>query len=236
MCQRLGELAKSRGIDANSCIVAGEITPEVFQYSDVECRKLGVGSEIPFADQSLDTVFAIEVLEHTRRPYDFFDEVFRVLKPRGLLVFSVPNAMHLSSRFQILFQGFGDMFDAPSKRAENAGRICGHIMPLNYGYFHYGLSISGFTEIQTYTDRRKRGSLFLSLCLYPALHVGSVLRDRKLRRYDEQVWRENRKIVYKMNSLDMLSARSCIVSAIKPYAQDQMALSRFRVMSNKLVA
>jgi len=228
MCQRLGELAKSRGMVAGDCLEAGEITPESFQYADVHCARLNVDSVIPFAEEEFDVVYAIEVLEHTRRPYDFLDEAFRVLKPNGMLVFSVPNVMHILSRLQILFQGFGEMFDAPSKRIENAGRICGHIMPLNYSYFEYGLSVSGFTEISTYTDRRKCSSFLLSLFLYPVLYAGSLFRDRKLRKYDKQVWRENRKIIYKMNSLEMLSARSCIVSAIKPNSEFRLRNERDR--------
>ena len=216
MCERLGNYAQQQGIEPSDCVIASEVVPECFEYEPIECRKIGINSEIPMDDDSLDVVYAIEVLEHCRRPYDFFDQAFRVLKPGGMVLFSVPNIMHLTSRLQNLFQGYGEMFDAPSKLEENAGRICGHIMPLNFAWFHYGLTVSGFEQIKSHADRRKRGAMFLSAVMSPALLAGSVMRDIKVRRYDKDVWKENRSLIYKMNSIDTLTSRSCIVQAYKP--------------------
>lgn len=42
------------------------------------------------ADQSFDFVVCTEVLEHTLRPFDAADEIFRILKPGGLLFLSAP--------------------------------------------------------------------------------------------------------------------------------------------------
>ena len=89
-------------------------------------------------------------------------------------------------------------------------------MPLNYAYFHYGLTVSGFESIHTHIDRRKKSALYLALILHPWLWLATRLRDRELKKFDEEVWMENRDLIFKMNSLDMLTARSCIVSAIKP--------------------
>ena len=216
MCERLGEFAKDKGLQPRNCLVAGEVVPEIFEYRDTDCVKLGIHSEIPFPDNEFTAVYAIEVLEHTRRPYDFFDEAFRVLKPDGLLVFSVPNLMHLHSRLKFFFQGYGDLFGPPSSLKKNAGRTCGHIMPLNYACFHYGLTVSGFESIRTHIDRRKKSALSLSLILHPWLWLATRLRDLELRKFDEEVWMENRKLIFKMNSMDMLTSRSCIVSATKP--------------------
>ena len=65
------------------------------------------------------------------------------------------------------------MFGPPSSLDKNAGRICGHIMPLSYAHFVYGLRRAGFTEIEFHTDRLKRSSLFLSIVSYPLLWIGA---------------------------------------------------------------
>jgi 2-polyprenyl-3-methyl-5-hydroxy-6-metoxy-1,4-benzoquinol methylase len=45
---------------------------------------------LPFGDQSVDCVAAFEVLEHVAEPGAMLDEAFRMLKPGGLLMLSVP--------------------------------------------------------------------------------------------------------------------------------------------------
>lgn len=47
---------------------------------------------LPFEDASADYVLCLEVMEHLENPTYFLAEVKRVLKPRGKLVLSVPNA------------------------------------------------------------------------------------------------------------------------------------------------
>ncbi len=216
MCQRLGEFFERTGADPKKHLVACEITPEVFRYEKVECRKIGVNSEIPFAAESLSLIYAIEVLEHTFRPYDFFNEAYSKLRPGGWLLFSVPNSLHFKSRLLFLLTGFAEMFGPPSTDVKNAGRICGHIMPLNYAYFVYGLKRLGFVDVQFHKDRSKRSSYGLALMFYPILRLASAWYDRRLKAYDHEVWLENRSVVNRVNRLDMLSSRSCIVVARKP--------------------
>ncbi len=48
------------------------------------------GVEMPFEDNTFDTVLATEVLEHCPYPLVFLKEVNRVLKPNGRLIFTVP--------------------------------------------------------------------------------------------------------------------------------------------------
>jgi SAM-dependent methyltransferase len=174
-----------------------------------------VDSVIPFPDASFDLIYAIEVLEHTFRPYDFFKQAFAKLKKGGHLIVTVPNSLHFKSRLSFLFSGFAEMFGPCSTREKNAGRICGHIMPLNYANFVYALRTAGFSEMEFARDRTKKSSMAWSLVFYPFLKIASVLYDRGLRAYDKEVWEENRDVVYRVNSLDVLTSRSCIMIARK---------------------
>lgn len=213
MCWRIGELLEKKGMLPNEHLAACEIAPEKFQYGKVKCHAIATDSKIPFNNENFDIIYAIEVLEHAPRPYDFFKEAYAKLKPGGRLIFSVPNTLQLQSRLKFLLTGFGEMYPPPSIHDRNAGRICGHIMPLNYPYFHYGLRKAGFSGIEFHADRRKKGALFLTALLYPFIRAGSRGYDKDLKKYDPEVWEETKMVLTDMNSLDMLTSRSCIITA-----------------------
>jgi SAM-dependent methyltransferase len=50
---------------------------------------------MPLPDNSFDTVLSAEVLEHVPDPAKALSEIYRVLKPGGHLVMSVPHLMYL---------------------------------------------------------------------------------------------------------------------------------------------
>ena len=49
----------------------------------------------PFADNSFDFIFAIEVIEHIENDHDAAKEIYRILKPGGFLITTVPAFMFL---------------------------------------------------------------------------------------------------------------------------------------------
>jgi SAM-dependent methyltransferase len=215
MCQRLGRWFAKQGVVPSERITACEIDPEHFKYPDVNCLRIGLGCDIPVPDNSQDVVMAIEVLEHVAQPYHLIAEASRVLKPGGSIVLSIPNLLNMASRMKFLTRGYGDMFAPPSVAPEDAGRIYGHIMPVSFPYLVYGLERAGFGEISFASDRFKRGALAVSIALWPVLKLAAWLNDRDIRRDDERVWRRNRWLVWRVNQLDMLASRSCIVVARK---------------------
>ncbi|WP_456998717.1 class I SAM-dependent methyltransferase [Lysobacter sp. HA18] len=73
-CMYVGlDYPASGGIDYGS-------TPDVF----------GDVMRLPFADGSFDTVLLLEVLEHVSKPDVALEDIRRVLRPGGRLVFSMP--------------------------------------------------------------------------------------------------------------------------------------------------
>jgi SAM-dependent methyltransferase len=215
MCQRIGNYFEQLGEQPADHIFACEIATEKFQYTNVECRKISMDSIIPYEDESFDIIYAIEVIEHTKRPYDFIDQAYQKLRKGGWLIFSAPNILHFKSRLKFLLTGFGEMYGPLSSDEKNAGRICGHIMPLNYSNFIYGVKKSGFKSFDLFIDRRKKSAAFLSFLFFPLLKFSSFMYNKSLKKYDEEVWEENKDLVRKVNSLDLLSSRSCIIAAQK---------------------
>ena len=75
-----------------------------------EAAKLGVRTvwadaqrRLPFSEESFDVVVAGEVLEHLANPGALLAEAYRVLRPGGTLVGSIPNAFRLKNRLRFLF-------------------------------------------------------------------------------------------------------------------------------------
>ena len=70
------------------------------------CRAAGIGEQvkrasaeqIPFPDKSFDAVFVLDVLEHVRDDERALAQIYRVLKPGGIVVVSVPAYAWLWSR------------------------------------------------------------------------------------------------------------------------------------------
>jgi SAM-dependent methyltransferase len=61
-------------------------------FPDLQCRAFtlaAIGEELPFADESFDVVLSDNVIDHATRPLSIVDELVRVLRPDGLLYFTV---------------------------------------------------------------------------------------------------------------------------------------------------
>jgi SAM-dependent methyltransferase len=73
-----------------------------------------IGEELPFADASFDIVLCDNVIDHAEKPLKIADELIRILKPEGLLYFTVNvhhPFYHLASKAHGVWNALGIKFE-----------------------------------------------------------------------------------------------------------------------------
>lgn len=78
------------------------------QKIKIPLQVIGDAHLIPFKDNSVDVVFAGEIIEHLFNPLKFVLEARRVLKPQGVFIITTPNLASLFNRLLIVF-GFSPL-------------------------------------------------------------------------------------------------------------------------------
>jgi SAM-dependent methyltransferase len=81
-------------------------------------------SPLPCASESVDWVFAVEVIEHLANPRHFMKEAHRCLKSGGKLLITTPCNESVTARLSFLFRGYFPAF------CEHDYRLSGHITPV----------------------------------------------------------------------------------------------------------
>lgn len=209
---RLLSQSRARG---TAGLAACDISAKTFSADGVAFTQCNVDEGLPYSDASFDALAAIEVMEHTRSSYRVLREIARVLKPGGVVIFSVPNVGHMLSRLTFAASGHYHMFPSPSTKPENAGRLCGHVAPLASQYWHYGLRSAGFSDIVLRSDRVKRSAAGLALLFWPLLKLSTALHLRALARREPPLYEETADVARAANSWPALASRSLVFKAVK---------------------
>lgn len=74
--------------------------PEPENYSEVVVYDVNNG--LPFPEESFDNTIASEFVEHIENPSFFVRECFRILKPNGRLIITLPNSLY----FRRILKGY----------------------------------------------------------------------------------------------------------------------------------
>ena len=96
--------------------------------------------ELGLSENSLDYVFAIEVIEHIENPRRFLREIYRVLKPGGRFVMSTPSCDSFRARLSLFLRGYFPAFC----RGDYEGS--GHITPVTMLDFERMITEAGFSS------------------------------------------------------------------------------------------
>ena len=144
---------RRRGFDA----VPGDINRERtdFVYTDMS-------KPLPFEDASFDGVMCLEGIEHMLEPFALMREMFRILRPGGILVITTPNVMSLYSRLHFLLYGSPYQFAATQQRRVPPGVMedRGHIAPMSYLHLRYYTHCLGGEVVTVEGDKTKRKVLY----------------------------------------------------------------------------
>ncbi|MEY2485979.1 MAG: hypothetical protein QOH39_1627 [Verrucomicrobiota bacterium] len=171
---------------------------------------------LPFPDDRFVIVTCTETIEHLENYWAVIREIYRVLQPGGIAVFSTPNILNLRSRLRFLATGFYNLFGPLFPDEKDVYSPRGHITPVSWFYLANALLSIGFSDLALTVDKYQRRS-FLS---FPLL-VGPIrLSNRMAMRRETNKFRslndQNTSTVRAINSTDLLLGRTLIVTARKP--------------------
>lgn len=171
---------------------------------------------LPYADGRFALVTCVETIEHLEHYRETVREVYRVLRPGGLAVFTTPNVLNLKSRLRYLTTGFANLFGPLAVREDAIHDTGGHINPVGWFYLAHALLDAGFTAPQAGVDRWQRSAYVPFALLYPAIRLLAVRAWRKEAGKFRTLTPANRPLLARINSADLLLGRTLVVAARKP--------------------
>lgn len=93
---RFGKLAEERGFEVYAIDPAEEAVKYAKEKFGLRNAVVGTLEDIPSSWQNFDVIACFEVLEHVERPRELAKQIYKLLKPGGYLIMSVPNRNRLN--------------------------------------------------------------------------------------------------------------------------------------------
>ena len=209
-------LRGAHGLEPEGRVLACDLLPESFGCEEVECAPIGADGRLPYADDSLDAVVAIEVVEHVEDQFAFLRELARVAKPGAPVIVTTPNTLNMNSRLRTFTWGFPVLYDPLPLEGGDPRLLAGHIHPISPYYLAYDAARAGLTDLRLVSDRTKRSAGALALLFAPALLLGRFFALRRLRRKRPALLEQNRGLLDATSGWRLLTGRTAILSARKP--------------------
>jgi len=135
----LSYLFSAHGWEVTSC----DRDAEGFEFKKEKFIKCDLNEAIPASSGTFAAVVCKQVVEHLRDPRGIMGEFYRVLKPGGVLIFSIPNITSLLSRFYFLRSGRLRFYEEYWQD---------HCTLLHYEQIMFFLKACGFKDIGCYTE------------------------------------------------------------------------------------
>jgi len=108
-----------------------------------------IEEKFPFNDKEFDFVLLTEVIEHVFDPLALIGEIHRIIKDRGVLICSAPNASFILNRLVFLFTGLFDDCTAKERLIGGSDYISEHIRAMSPKLLKRLLIDSGFLMEKT---------------------------------------------------------------------------------------
>ncbi|PWU22743.1 hypothetical protein C5B42_05120 [Candidatus Cerribacteria bacterium 'Amazon FNV 2010 28 9'] len=127
-------------------------------------------AELPFPDNSLDVVYAGELIEHLSPQllFSFFQEAFRVLKPGGLFLLTTPNFASIPAQLEMAQGKFPRTVDErrseePSAWAsEHITMFTGNSLSEFLQYFGFDIDTLTTNQVTLRLEKDEKGKLYPS--------------------------------------------------------------------------
>jgi 2-polyprenyl-3-methyl-5-hydroxy-6-metoxy-1,4-benzoquinol methylase len=135
------ELAKL-GFEVSAVDMVDELLPEARAALGGRFRIADMTRPLPWPDAGFDLILCVEGIEHLEDAFAFLREMYRLLKPGGILILSTPNIISLRSRVRFFGSGFYNCDPRPLD--ESARHPMHHIGLRTFPELRYLLHTSGF--------------------------------------------------------------------------------------------
>jgi SAM-dependent methyltransferase len=150
----LAERVKRLGFSVSCC----DINPSLFSASGIEITEGNLNQTLPYPSETFDFITCIEGLEHLENPFNAIREFYRILKPGGKVIVSVPNYLNIERRLRFLITGLFSKIPSPRKqgkeRFDHLWML--HLIPMTYPILKLILEHEGFNILSIAKDKEKK--------------------------------------------------------------------------------